>query len=1145
MSGLEIGAAEAQRRAADPDASVWVTASAGTGKTKVLTDRVLRLMLAGTAPGRILCLTFTRAAAAEMANRLHEILSRWAVLKDEQLAEALLEVTGATATAEQLDTARRLFAAVLDVPGGLKILTIHAFCQSLLARFPLEAGIAPHFTPMDERTAAEVLARTRADVLARLKDGEAEPSLKDALATISVELDERRFDAVLNEMIRERARLTTLVTGAGGVSGLADALRRRLGLEPGMTPQSILRSASADAAFDGVALRRVLPALAGAAVTDRRRAEAIAAWLEAEPPARPQLIDAYAAAFLTRDGELVKRLATKSVLDQMPDAADILQAEGQRIIDVIDRHKAANAVAMTEALLRVGLDALDHYERLKRLSGRLDYDDLVLSAAALLQEPGVAPWVLYKLDGGVDHILVDEAQDTSPEQWGVIAALAGEFFAGEGAVRHARTIFSVGDPKQSIFSFQRADPKYFAAMRDRFAERAHVSAQGWRTVALDLSFRSTEAVLQAVDAVFAKGDAADGVVEAGARLHHLCHRMGVPGVVELWPAAAMEERRPTRPWSPPLERREAVAPRVRLARLIARRIHAWTVSDRPPADAILESQGRRILPGDVMVLVRRRDAFVEILVRELKALAVPIAGVDRLVLTEQLAVMDLVALGQVLLLPEDDLTLATVLKCPLIGLDDGDLFTLAHGRTGHLWDALAAEAKGSPRLSRAYAWLSDLRARTDYVRPYELFAEILGQGGRARLVARLGPDANDPIDEFLSLALAYDRTAAPSLQGFLHWLHAGDVTVKRELEQARGAVRVMTVHGAKGLQAPIVFIPDTMQPPDSDDPLLWLDDCVLWGPKRRLEDRQSAAFRAASRERRDREYRRLLYVAMTRAEDRLYVCGWQSKQAAPDRSWYNLVKRGLVDVAEPVGFDFRGESADGWHGDGLRLRMPAGAAKPSTMTPQVIAQAPRQLPEWAMRPPAAEQASSATLAPSRLDGDPPVRPPLEAGDSSRFERGLLIHRLLQLLPALTPERRKAACASFLVRRAFGLKESEQREIGEEVLAVLAMPDLADLYGIHSRAEVPVIGQVGKLVISGQVDRLAVAADVVTVADYKTNRRPPEDEGQVAPGILRQMACYRALLRSVYPERRVRSVLIWTDGPRVMILKDKILDRWAP
>ncbi|MFO0996878.1 MAG: double-strand break repair helicase AddA [Alphaproteobacteria bacterium] len=1144
MSGLGPSAAEAQRRASDPLASAWVTASAGTGKTKVLTDRVLRLLLGGTLPGRILCLTFTRAAAAEMANRLHETLSRWAVLKDERLAEALAELTGETATAGQLDTARRLFAAVLDVPGGLKIMTIHAFCQSLLARFPLEAGIAPHFAPMDERTEAEVLARTRADVLTRLKEGEAPPRAIRAFAMIGTELDERRFNIVLHEMIRERARLKSLAASPGGLPGLADILRGRLGLAPGVTSDALLLAASQDTAFDGRALGRLLPALAGGSATDKRRAALIGSWLEATPTVRAERIDAYATAYLTAEGELSKRLVTKAIVDRHPDAADVLAAEGRRLIDVLDGRKAANVVAMTDALIHVGLDAIDRYERLKRSSGRLDYDDLVLGAAALLREPDVVPWVLYKLDGGIDHVLVDEAQDTSPEQWRVITALIDEFFAGIGASETIRTIFSVGDPKQSIFSFQRADPRYFGAMRDRFAERAQESARDWRAVALDLSFRSTEAVLQAVDAVFAGSDAGDGVVEPGVRMHHLCHRSAEPGVVEVWPVAPVEEGYATPPWDPPVVRRESIAPRTRLARLIAKRIHGWVLSDHPPADAMLESRGRRIAAGDIMILVRRRDAFVELLVRELKALGVPVAGVDRLVLTEQLAVMDLVALGQVLLLPEDDLTLATVLKGPLVGLDEDELFALAHGRQGTLWAALEAGSAGSPGLLRAHGWLSALRARADYVRPYELFAEVLGQGGRARLVARLGPDANDPIDEFLSLALAYEQSAAPSLQGFLHWLHAGEVTVKRELDQARGAVRVMTVHGAKGLQAPIVIMPDTVQPPESDDTLLWFEDCVLWVPKRSSEDRRTAAFRAAARERRDKEYRRLLYVAMTRAEDRLYVSGWETRRSASDRSWYHLVRRGLDGIAEPVRFDFQGDDVHGWSGDGLRLNVvPRGWTAPAVREPARVA--PEKLPDWAKRPPPEEPPASKILAPSRLDGDPPVRAPLEGGDSARFERGLIIHRLLQFLPDMAPEARAAAAARFLARRVFGLSPAEQSSIGREVLAVLAAPELSDLFGEHSRAEVPLIGRAGHLVISGQVDRLAVTGGTVTVADYKTNRRPPEAQDQVAPGILRQMACYRSLLREVYPGTPVRAVLIWTDGPKVMILSDKLLERWAP
>ncbi|MEE8248312.1 MAG: UvrD-helicase domain-containing protein, partial [Alphaproteobacteria bacterium] len=767
----------------------------------------------------------------------------------------------------------------------------------------------------------------------------------------------------------------------------------------------------------------------------------------------------------------------------------------------------------------------------------LDYDDLILGARDLLQGDGAAAWVLFKLDGGLDHILIDEAQDTNPEQWDVVRLLAAEFFVGKGAREGPRTVFAVGDAKQSIYSFQRADPGAFARMRAHFAERAGEIGQTLEKVDLAHSFRSVTAVLEAVDAVFAQDAAQDGVLFGEGAVSHEAVRLGQAGAVELWPPAEPAPAEDPAPWEPPLEPRGALPARARLAKAIARRIQSWTIAPAPGGrglhgtEAWLESRDRRIRPGDVLVLVRRRNEFVEELVRELKRLEVPVAGVDRMVLRDQLAVMDLVALGRVLLLPEDDLTLATVLKGPLMALSEEQLFTLAYRRKGSLWDSLARHAKRDPVFRAARDHLAELRARADFVPPYELFAEVLtrdwGHGsGREALLARIGPEANDPIEEFLSLALAYEREHAPSLEGFLHWLDMGKQEVKRDMEHGQDAVRVMTVHGAKGLQAPVVILPDTMQLPQPRGGLFWLGEgraeLALWPLRRGYDGEVAGQARARAQAIQDQEHRRLLYVALTRAEDRLVICGWRTKHAAPETCWYKLVEGALAGVAEPVRFDFTTQVDGGWAGPGWRLSRPQ-TADPETEREAAAPARPVAefaLPAWAKAAPPPEPAPPRPLAPSRPSAEEPaVRSPLGPDEGWRFKRGRLIHRLLQSLPDLAPDARRAAAARFLASPAHSLSGDERAEIAEVTMAVLEDSAFAPLFGPGSRAEVPVVGLVGGLVdaggtpqaVSGQVDRLVVTEAAVLVVDYKTNRPAPEAETGVAPLYLRQMAAYRAVL----------------------------------
>ncbi|HJS32247.1 MAG TPA: double-strand break repair helicase AddA, partial [Alphaproteobacteria bacterium] len=740
-------------------------------------------------------------------------------------------------------------------------------------------------------------------------------------------------------------------------------------------------------------------------------------------------------------------------------------------------------------------------------------------------------------DGGIDHVLIDEAQDTNPEQWEVAAAIAEEFFAGAGAREAKRTIFAVGDTKQSIFGFQRADPQAFVDMRDHFARRAREAGMEFATVPLQLSYRSTRAVLVAVDAVFAQPVTGAGVALEGGEIRHESFRTGEAGMVELWPPIAPRASEPREAWAPALAVEPGDSPRRRLAERIAGEVARWLGEG-----AMLESQGRPIQPGDVMILVRRRNSLVDELVRAFKAHDIPVAGVDRMVLVHQLAIMDLVALGRFLLLPEDDLTLATVLKGPLFGFDEEALFALAQPRRGTLWAELRRRGHENPLFGAAEAELTRLAARADFAPPYELFAELLSaRGGRSRIVARLGPEAEDPLDEFLAACLAFERTHTPSLEGFLHWLEAGEQEIKRDLEEgAREEVRIMTVHGAKGLQAPIVFLPDTLQTPTRTPALLWLGDVMLWSPRVDDDGSLAATARDAARAARDAEHRRLLYVAMTRARDRLYICGYLANRSAPEGCWYRLIEPALRDIAQPVAI----ELGEGESGLGLRLVCPQERPiKPRSEA--AVAIDATALPRWAREPAPPEPSSPKPLVPSApAEVEPAVRSPFGADDGARFKRGRLIHRLLQSLPDLAPERRARAAAAFLARKVHGLAPAEQDEIARETLAIFATPDFAALFGPASRAEAPIVGRVGDRVISGQVDRLCVLPHEVLVVDYKTNRPPPESPSRVPELYYSQMAAYRAALERIYPGREVRCALLWTVGPRLMELPQAALDRFA-
>ena len=1148
MTTARERAQAAQAAASDPAVSAFVAASAGSGKTKLLTDRLLRLMLAGEDPAAILCLTYTKAAAAEMAIRLQTKLGEWVSMNEALLSTNLQELS-IIPTRENLHRARALFADVLDLPGGMRIGTIHAFCQSLLRRFPLEARLSPHFQVIADTDAAIAQTDARESVLGGAHSVESHA----ALALVAAQTSADGFGSLALTLQSDLPRLQAAITA--GQATVSAAQARLLGAHSD-APNIIAAAVNWQAE---PALRRVISALASQGSPKvAEKAQRLLDWLSLDAELRAEHFASWRDEFLLADaargiGAVINaKLATPN-----PDWVAQLVAEQTRLLAVDDQLRALGAWASSAALFQLAAPVANAYRAAKDRDGLLDYADLIGRTSSLLVDPGAA-WVLYKLDGGLDHLLLDEVQDTAPAQWNIAGALTADFFTGMGARGNPRTIFAVGDRKQSIVSFQGADPASFEAWRTRLRHLAQGAGAEWRDGQLDVSFRSTAPVLALVDQVFATLPAASGVAEPGT-LHHLADRARHAGRIELWPLTPAPPPAAAEPWDiPERNLRQVSAPR-RLAEALADWIRAQT-----DGSIMLESQDRPLAAGDILILVRRRNAFADALVRALKSRGVPVAGLDRMVLTEQPAVADLLILCDVLLLPDDDLALASVLTSPLGGLNDDDLIALAPGRTGRLWAELRARGDERPAWAAIRDLIAGLLARVDFVSPYALLAEILGpRGGRHRLLARLGPEAAEPIDELLNAALAFAQTHPPSLQGFVHWLRQSGAQVKREAEGAGDAVRIMTVHSAKGLQAPVVILPDTTSLPPDDGPVVWGHDPAtgldvpLWTPRKDLRCAAVDQLRATATAKRLEEHNRLLYVALTRAEDRLVICGWAPRASSPTPTlppacWYELVRTGFVGLtAEATPFE-------PWEGDVLSVASPQLAApvqprKASHTTPQTpLPNWAGHAPDWRALPPANEPDLPTPLAPSRpanalLGPVPQAASPLATRDATgqRFRRGVLVHSLLQHLPDIAPALRHDAARLYLDRPGHGIAPADRDIVIESVLAVLDHPDLAALFGPDSRAETPLAGVIVNQVIGGMVDRIAILPGEILIADYKTNRDPPA-RAEAAPILyLRQMAAYRAVLRGIYPDRPVRCALIWTAGPIVTALPDALLDRHAP
>ncbi len=1127
---------ERQMRASDPAFSIWVSANAGSGKTHVLTQRVIRLLLAGTAPSKILCLTFTKAAAAQMAMRVFRELSDWTMMEDRELRNAIVSTGAPTPMPADLIAARRLFTRTVETPGGLKIQTIHAFCERLLHLFPFEANVPARFAVADELRTGELMAAAKRSVIEQAQRSAGK--LGAALALVADLAGAFGVDRLIAEAMALRdpaqagaTRSALLERLGGGRYPDAEAVRQAM-IHEGIAPARW--SALADL-------------LAGGSKNDcdkagclRRANEALAC-----DSGSAAVIELLAPIYFTSTGEERKSLVTAARAKACPGLKEELTAEQARLVALRGELKIAETAERTAALLQLVDAVAARYEQAKALGGLLDFDDLVDRTLNLLRRSD-AGWVLHKLDSGIDHVLVDEAQDTSHAQWQILERLTADFAAGAGARRNDRSFFVVGDDKQSIFSFQGAAPLMFERMRTAFETRFRAGGKPFERVRLQTSFRSTMGILAAVDGVFRPLPHQDGLVQPGdVWPGHESIKDKLPALVEVWPRVKAEPRDVDPEWRIPVDALAEDDPASELADRVARKIQSLCAP--LSSDRVHEGRSRRqrpVRPGDILVLVRTRNAFFEAVIRALKKQRIAVAGADRLDVANHIAVMDLVAAGRAALLPDDDLSLACVLKSPLFGLDDDDLIALAPGRKGPLLAALGA----SPELRHreAHATLARWRTRASAT-PFAFYVELLGRdGGRRLMEARLGPEAHDAIDEFLRLALVHEKEGAPSLGMFLGQVEALESSIKRDMENAADAVRVMTVHAAKGLEAKIVFLPDTCSvPAPSLDPVVFdlaaeeegAAPVLAWSPRKGDDPPAVAAAREDRRRATMREYRRLLYVAMTRAEERLYLSGFFRAKEPPGECWDAMV-RAAFEVA-PEGTTIEHVPAF-WGGDDVVMRLTTPGESESAPPPKAAAEQVGfdLAPPWLAAPAPDETPLAARLRPSRVGGG---QASAERRQGARF--GTVVHELLQHLPEIAAAQRGAAGRTFLTARAF---PADQREPAlAAAFDVLAKPELAVLFGPGSRAEVAVSGRLrradgGERIVDGTVDRLAVTPDGIVVADFKTGAVPSETPQRY----VEQLALYRRVLQPLWPDRPVHALLVWTHGPRLVRLDPATLDAAA-
>jgi ATP-dependent helicase/nuclease subunit A len=1129
-----------QLSASAPRDHAALSASAGTGKTHVLTARVLRLLLAGADPSSILCLTFTKAGAAEMADRIHRRLAYWVRLGDGDLA-AELRALGEDYGPEARARARRLFARVLDAAGGgLRIQTIHAFAQGLLAAFPAEAGLVPGFRPLEGREEQLLARQALAEMLVRAEERRDESLIGDIQA-----LSHRLGEGGAEAFLRRCGRVPDAMASLGPPELVEDRLRRAFGLPLGDIDEAISEQCC-DGAFDVASLRRIgLLNSRWGTKNGLERASLCEQWAAGGPAERPALLETLHSVWAKADGEL--RSFAKGHAPQDEEYVELATAAFECCSRLLTLRKSAGLVACLAAGLRSGQVFAEAWTAAKRAHAVLDFDDLIRLAERLLLMPGMGEWVRYKLDQNTDHILVDEAQDTNEAQWNIVRALTLEYFSGEGASRRHRTLFTVGDYKQAIFGFQGTDPASFELARAWFAREAENVGRDFLDLSMDLSFRSSPPILAAVDRLIADlGHEALGLPRP-PNLHE-SHHSRRPGSVTLWLPHGEEGPEPEEEMGEEGWVSDSVR---RYAARLARQIASWI------RDPFLLGEGakrRPVRPEDILVLVRRRGDLASMIVARLHAEGVPVAGVDRLALSAPLAVRDLLAAARFAIQPLDDLNLGALLVSPLFGWSQDELFEASFGRGGALWphirDGDSRLSPIIPGLEETVAGLRSLLAMADYATPHNFLETILSGDlrGRHKLLERLGNEARDPIEELLSAALEFESSPSPSLQRFLDWFARGEVEIVRDPSAPLDAVRVMTVHGSKGLQSPIVVLADACSDPDRRGGGFhgnFANIALPGGPQipifrpRRDELAEPVSSQLAERDRREREeHWRLLYVALTRAEERLYVggaLGPADRSGPASSSWWTALDSSL------------GALGAEWEDDPL-WRRARRFGDSETFTKAAARPAAREgiPPDWMGRAAPQEARPPRPLAPSALGEDDVADPPPTPALRSAAQRGRLLHALFERLPDVPPEERAGRARRWLERSA-GMDDAGLREaLVEDACRIVSDPAHAELFGPGALAEAPIAAVVGEgVVVSGSVDRLLVGPDRILLADFKTGRQVPQSVEDIPVPHLRQMAAYVEALKVIFPGRRIEAKLLYTASPLLFDLPAGLLERYRP
>jgi ATP-dependent helicase/nuclease subunit A len=1101
MQAILQEASKVQHQATVEGRSVWVSASAGTGKTYVLTNRILKLLLTQPhlQPSEILAVTYTKAAAKEMENRLRKTLAEWAMLDNASLVENLESVLGTKPTPQQQARAKELLFSVLEDGKGLNISTIHGFCQQILGAFPLESGISVGFSLLEGTEEREMILAIQDAVFQLCEDPETEEH--QWFNYLVQDIHELTLRDVFRDIVYKRRKFHKLFEKFATVENILAELSNKLGIENEQwTPEKVKIALSQDMHLPKE-VQECAEVLNEGGATVQKSAADIVSFVQADDPY--QAWANYSKIFLTASGEPRKKL-TDAKVKKHPRGAEvelILNQEQERVLAVEEKRKSYRAWLLTAAYLHLGYKMIDEYKTEKARQSLLDFDDLIEKTANLLNNRESKSWVKYRMDRKIAHVMLDEAQDIDDDQWVIIRALVDEFYDGVGSSELTRTLFAVGDVKQSIYRFRGAQPHVFGSIREYLEHQKNTKSYDTQSVSLQTSFRSSKTILNFVDKVFAeeeKQTALDNTMST----KHKAVKSDYPGWVEVWPLCEdnePEEQEDTL-WPLPIQAQDQ---KESARKLLSKKV-ADSIQSLIQSKTLLAATQKPATYGDIMILLRGRTMLPDI-IEALNAAGVPHSGADRLTLNQDIMVSDILAFLRFIHYPQDSVSLAHVLRSPFFGVSEKALMETglkARKENISLWQTLTGDTKNK---------LQEILEKSRHSTVYDMAVLILTQlDGYAKYFATLGQKdspvatVTEPLEAFLEIALKF---AKGDLAGFIHAVESSEMEFKKGLESAGKNVRIITSHGAKGLEAPVVYMPDTTQDyyaKMSRENLLWQEhnnEAQLFLYSQRKEDAPTLQqeIQQAEKDRIFADEMRLLYVALTRSQERLYIGGAEVKKKCPDNCWYNEISTVMDGL-----YDF---------GDAKVMHDTANTPIEEKLLETEEVHYSGTVPQWVAEQPAHEHKPVMVTADEALDTNI-----MDKDLIKLYRRGKLIHRLLEFLPDVTPIEHTTTGLDWL-RKV--LPDGEDKELNAMVKSATdVIQGYPQFFGENSKAEV---GYVADKNMEGRIDRLVVEEDTITILDYKTDQKIPE---KMPEKYRKQLQKYVEAVAKIFPEKQVKAAIIW-------------------